>query len=222
MKRISIGNDIVTLANTNAARTREKRFYSKFLTEAEVNLYSNNTSAFSFEQFAWLCWSIKESVYKFQQRLQPQLAFAAGKINIQKINIPLKPQCFFAEKDLFEMNCLPVEHCYTSLTFIGSIPFYSRSFITDELIYTVTADEVYCNNIYWGIKKIEDASYYIQSQSVRMFASQKMSQVLNSDEADILKTKAGYPFIKQYPQIPVSFTHHHQFIGYAFVVGEVT
>ena len=216
MKGTSIGNDIVTLANTNPARTQEKRFYSKFLTEAEVELYFNNTYSFSLEEFIWLCWSIKESVFKFQQRLQPELVFAAGRISIQKISTPSKPQ-HFAVDDVFENDRLPIENAYTSVALINSVPFYSHSFITNEFIYTITADEVCCSNISWGIKRIEETSYDIQSQSVRIFASQKIANVLNTDQADILKTETGYPFIKQHPQLPVSLTHHHHFIGYAFL-----
>ena len=152
MKKHSIGNDIVALEATNAARTCQPRFYSKFLTKAETGLFENHRSAITQEQFIWLCWSIKESVYKFQQRLQPQLAFAAGKINIKEISTPLQPQ-FLDANSLIEGNFLPFENCFTSVTVTNSMPFYSYSFLTGHFIYTITANNQDCNNLHWGIKK---------------------------------------------------------------------
>ena len=216
MKKYSIGNDIVALEATNSARTCQPRFYSKFLTTTETGLFEKAKPVITQEGFIWLCWSIKESVYKFQQRLQPQLAFAAGKISIKEINAPLQ-QRSLDTNFLIESNSLQAENCFTSVAVINSIPLYSYSFITGHFIYTITANKENCNNLHWGIKKIDEVNYNNQSLSVRQFASQKLSGVLNTDAFKILKDTAGIPYLQQHPQIPVSFTHHHHFVAYAFL-----
>lgn len=217
MKKHSIGNDIVALEATDAVRTCQPRFYSKFLTPQETALFEKNSFAISLEHFIWLCWSMKESVYKFQQRLQPQLAFAAGKISIKEINLPLQPRSLLGANSWVESNFIPVESCFTSVAVINSQPFYSYSFITEHFIYTITANRQQCDNLHWGIKKINEIDHTSQSASVRQFASQKLSGILNTTTVDIIKDATGIPFIEQHPQIPVSFTHHHHFVAYAFL-----
>ena len=216
MRKDSIGNDIVALKATNNARTCQPRFYSKFLTSKETGLFEKFNSVITQAGFIWLCWSIKESVYKFQQRLQPQLAFAAGKISITEINAPLQQQSL-ATNGLTESNSLHAENCFTSVAVINATPFYSYSFITGHFIYSITANKENCNNLHWGIKKIDEADYNSQSVGVRQFASKKLSDVLNIEAFEILKDTAGIPYIQQHPQIPVSFTHHHHFVAYAFL-----
>lgn len=217
MKKDSIGNDIVALEATNAARTCQSRFYSKFLTTTETELFEKCKFFITQEHFIWLCWSIKESVYKFQQRLQPQLAFAAGKISIQEISTPLQLQSLADLNGLTEGNFIPVEHCFTSVAAINSILCYSYSFITEYYIYTITANKKNCNNLHWGIKKIDAVDHNIQSASVRQFVSQKLSCVLDTEAIEIRKDTAGIPYLQQNPQIPVSFSHHYKYVAYAFL-----
>lgn len=217
MKKHSIGNDIVALEAINPARTCQPLFYSKFLTTTETELFEQHKSAITQEYFIWLCWSIKESVYKFQQRLQPQLIFAAGKINIKEINTPLQPRSLSGINNLIESNFLPVENCFTSVAVINSTPFYSYSFVTEHFIHTITANKQNCSNLYWGIKKIDEADHNSQSINVRQFASQRLSGILNVHAFEIVKDTSGIPHIQKHPQIPVSFTHHHHFVAYAFL-----
>jgi phosphopantetheine--protein transferase-like protein len=222
MKRISIGNDIIALKSINATKTRQQNFYSKFLTEDEVELYKkNNFSVLPFEKFVWLCWSIKESVFKFKKRISTDFTFSFKKIQIQQIKLSQHSECLFFKNEFFQKDFLSDKTFYASLTFINSVPFYSYSFIADDFIYTITADKAQRRNIVWGIKKIKDASYNTQSQCVRKFALQKMGEILNVNELEVLKSESGYPFVKQYSKIPVSFTHHYHFIGYAFLVEQV-
>jgi phosphopantetheinyl transferase (holo-ACP synthase) len=216
MKRHSIGNDIVALNNINAEKTRQPQFYSKFLSQPETDLY-NNKFSIPFEHFAWLCWSIKESVFKFQKRIQPELVFSFRNINIQQVNIPRNNQVFNFQEDVAEYNCLPEQNCYNSVTAIGSSSFYSHSYISKDFIYTITVDEAANENIFWGVKFIDDPAYSIQSKSVREFVLQKLHRVSGETGLDILKSEVGYPYVNKYRHIPVSFTHHHNFIGYSFL-----
>ena len=216
MKKHSIGNDIVALNNMNAEKTLQPRFYSKFLSPPETDLY-NNKFPVPFEHFIWLCWSIKESVFKFQKRIQPELVFSFRKINIQLVNIPGNNQIFSFHEGVAEYNCLPKQNCYNSVTAIGSSSFYSHSYISKDFIYTITVDEAAHENIFWGIKFIEDASPYMQSKSIREFILQKLHHISGETDLDILKSEVGYPYVNKHQHIPVSFTHHHNFIGYSFL-----
>lgn len=124
MKRNSIGNDIVALKSIDAKKTRQQKFYSKFLTVTEVDLYKKNSlTALPFEHFIWLCWSIKEAVFKFQKRLNPKFIFSFRKIQVQQIDLSLSTDCLLFKNGLFEKDYLPNKNAYTSLTFIDSIPF---------------------------------------------------------------------------------------------------
>jgi len=64
------GNDIVSLQAINRTRTRQPRFYSKILADSELTLYKEGGfAAIPFEIFVWLCWSIKESAFKYLHTL---------------------------------------------------------------------------------------------------------------------------------------------------------
>ena len=121
MKQNSIGNDIVALKHISVERTRQENFYSKFLTTSELDIFTRLQSLISFEQFAWLCWSIKEAVYKFQKRLQPQLLFGYKKIIVQQIDIPFNQVLHFTA--VIEKDFLAEENCFKSIATIGSTIF---------------------------------------------------------------------------------------------------
>ena len=71
---ISTGNDIVALKAINVARTKQQNFYSKIITVSEKALYDEHFSGrLLFEHFVWLAWSVKESVFKYLQRINPDL-----------------------------------------------------------------------------------------------------------------------------------------------------
>ncbi len=222
MKKNSIGNDIVALAGTNADRAGNQKFYSKFLRPSEASLFCKNDFSISFVQYIWLCWSIKESAYKFQKRLQPSILNGGWKINIAEINPPVNPHAFNWNNKSAESDCMPVECCYVSTAILHSKKYYSWSLITDAFIYTVTANEEDCKNIYWGINAINESSYNNQSNEVKKLMLKKFNEAVIVPAPEILKNAAGIPYIKQYPQIPVSFTHHHFFVAYAFVAENVS
>lgn len=212
MRKNSIGNDIVALTNTGAERACNPKFYSKFLTRNESALFNTNELSISFAQFVWLCWSIKESVYKFQKRLQPQLLKVGWKIKVHAINAPAIS--FFVPRDNFlESEHIPLECCHASVAVVDAEKYYSRSIITNEFIYTITAGENDFHNVCWGIKKINDASRHNQSSEVREFLFSKFPDY----KGGIVKTPAGIPYIKDYPDTLLSFTHDSFFVAYALL-----
>src|SRR5437879_4917257 len=86
---MSTGNDIVALKAINIARTKQYNFYKKVISVSEKDLYDRQFSdKIPFENFIWLLWSVKESVYKYLQRITPQLVFSPARIIISQIHLP--------------------------------------------------------------------------------------------------------------------------------------
>src|ERR1700761_9130738 len=85
----STGNDIVALKAINIARTKQPNFYSKILSVSEKDLYDQPFSdKIPFENFVWLCWSIKESAYKFLDRIVPDRVFSPTRTIVSSIELP--------------------------------------------------------------------------------------------------------------------------------------
>ncbi len=215
----SAGNDIIALNYIDKIRTKQERFYSKFLSPAEVNLYSaGNFSGLTFENFVWLLWSVKESVYKFCKRNSARLAFSPGKIISQSLQAPLKSNFHCFGTGDIENTFLIKDECWSCTVSAETGDYYSRSKVYDEVIYTVVNDTDNFENIWWGIKYIDSCDAAHQSESVRHFALEKIKAIYPNTRLDIAKSPVGYPVLivnETEVNLPVSFTHHNHFIGYA-------
>src|ERR1700760_194089 len=83
---LSTGNDLVCLSATRPERTGQPRFYFRILTADELALYHPGMlPGWSFDAFVWLCWSVKESVFKYRKRFQPELVFAPLRIVVTSV-----------------------------------------------------------------------------------------------------------------------------------------
>jgi phosphopantetheinyl transferase (holo-ACP synthase) len=212
----SIGNDIVALALTDPERTSRQNFFSKIICREEVELFKSRISSkISFEHFVWLAWSVKESVHKFYSRNHSTLSFSPTKIIIKKIQLPVEQNISIDEE--LESTSFDKARCYCCEVSIEGRNYFTRSFINKDLIFSVCNDADDFGNICWGIKTITDDSYQNQSASVRIFALNKLKKVFNRIDLSIEKPN-GYPVITQEQNIPLSFTHHGCFIGYAFAL----
>ncbi|HEX5150385.1 MAG TPA: 4'-phosphopantetheinyl transferase superfamily protein [Parafilimonas sp.] len=219
---ISTGNDIVVLECTDTERTKQTKFYSRILSEGEIELFkSNSFQTLSFENFVWLAWSVKESVYKFHGRSHPHTLFAPTKIKIKEILLPLK-QNGLDLSDTIEGISLDDRTCYSCEVNFDLLTFYTRSFVTGKLIFTVANNTECFDSVHWGIKEISDDAYIMQSREVRSFVVSKLCKIFLSNDISIEKAARGYPVIAQQKHIPLSFSHHGKFVGYAFVINETT
>jgi phosphopantetheinyl transferase (holo-ACP synthase) len=220
---ISTGNDIIALKTINPQRTKQERFYSKILSFSELELYYHKDyAAMPFENFVWLLWSIKESVYKYQKRNIPGLVFSPGKIIIQSIDFPKSSTVTKFGNVQYERTSFCEEEFYNCTVCFGREIFYSRSKIHDELIYTVVNNNEKFENIWWGIKFIGHTDHENQSKAVRSFVLNKLNSVFPNDNLTIKKSATGYPLLLKGTKeinIPVSFTHHGHFVAYSFVLG---
>jgi phosphopantetheinyl transferase (holo-ACP synthase) len=222
---ISAGNDIVALKHVDASRTRQQKFYSKILSDSEFALYSVDTFPFlHFENFVWLLWSIKESVYKHQKRYDPALVFSPKKIIIKNIGSPEnRAVTKFGEGEV-EGNSADGTFFYTSIACSGAETLYGRSKIHSELIYSFVNSEENFEHIWWGVKFIGGSDYETQSKAVRAFAINKLSAIFPAHHLEIGKCTPGYPpLFKESAEmgIPVSLSHHGNFIAYCFLLTDL-
>jgi phosphopantetheinyl transferase (holo-ACP synthase) len=210
---MSTGNDIIALQLINPERTKQEKFYSKILCKQEVELYNNNcANNISFEDFVWLAWSIKESVYKFQKRFFADLVFAPTKIIINRINFPTQNfRGFINSKEGISFNDQECSCCEVNF---DSYTFYTRSFLYVDLIFTVANNVDDFTNVRWGIKNINTNIYNEQSKAVRKFAIKRLEEFFPNENLIVEKSENGYPYLVKQKNVALSFTHHGNFVAY--------
>jgi hypothetical protein len=194
---MSTGNDIVALALTDADRTRRRRFYSRILSPAERE--HQYATRLPLPLYVWLCWSVKESVYKYVSRSDHRLVFAPLKIPIDRL---FRHDGYY--KGVISRN--------------GEI-LYSRSFLSDETILTVVSEEEDFMHTRWGLHSIESSGYASQSAAARKFAIQSLSAVLPGAALRILRAPDGPPEIWDGDRvlgIPVSLAHHGRYVSWSY------
>jgi phosphopantetheinyl transferase (holo-ACP synthase) len=215
----SAGNDVIDLNQINAERTKEQRFYTKFITGTETLLYSHPPLAvLPFEFFVWMLWSIKESVYKFVQRYQPNQVFSPSKIMITQIEPPVS-SLLIAPELIVEALGLSNRNVYNSKIAFGADVFYACTVITSGYIYTVANDQNNFDNLYWGVKLISQNEPSFQSQEVRKFIMDKLASVLGKNSLSIVKNQFGCPVLysdAQPTSQPISLAHHGHYVAYCF------
>lgn len=213
----SAGNDIVALNAIDIQRTRDARFYSKFIADSELAIYQPSADL-PFETFIWLLWSVKESAYKYLQRHNGDLIFSPARIIVQAINIPTK------------ISFIPLTTVWEAA--MGDQPFisgtlsngyqqlYFQSKIYTNVLATIVDASPHFENVYWGIKPIKNSTNQNQSIEVRNFSLTKLKSVLGITNLYILKSEIGYPLVLEGGaslEIALSFAHHDRFVGYSFV-----
>lgn len=215
---ISIGNDIVALSAINSQRTNDIRFHSKFVTKAELALHQIATiAALPFESFVWLLWSVKESAYKYQKRLYPELLFSPAKIIVHDIDIH-DNHSYITVIDTWESNFLDRDFVHGRVH-IGESKLYFKTIVTDKLIATIVCSEPSFQNIHWGIQKTETRNNEDQSTSVRTFLLNRLQNVYPNADLSIDKSAIGYPVLNYNPKataLLISFAHHGEYISYCF------
>ena len=215
----SIGNDIIALQLINPERTKQGKFYSKIICKQEAELFNSlSTANISFEKFVWLAWSVKESIYKFYKRNNCETSFSPTKIVIQKIELPTQQKALRFNNSICENISFNKGECYCCEVKFNNSTFFAKSIISNEMIFTVVNDSNCFENIYWGIKAIDDDSYLHQSKTLREFVLSKLSKLHSGNTFNIQKSKAGYPFIEEQQQLLLSFSHHGNFVAYAFAI----
>lgn len=194
----STGNDLVALQATRPERTCLPRFYSRILTAVEVAAYHRLTGL-PFDHYVWLCWSVKESVYKYQKRQFPELVFAPLRIVIREVIPPDGSNEYY----ICKVDTL-----------------YARSLIRDGVIMTTVSDDPQFTDIHWGFQCIDSPAYADQSAAVRTLVLSALKNKFSHDDLHLQKDAAGCPIvIAGKTTIPVSLAHHDRYVGYSFRIG---
>jgi phosphopantetheinyl transferase (holo-ACP synthase) len=213
---LSAGNDIVSLNAINVTRTKQPNFYSKILTLTETALHKQpGFATISFEIFVWLLWSIKESAFKYLQRIDADILFTPVKFEASEVKIPFGFTLpGFDAIDLTGIGFDDVQTINATVEF-GDHILYSSSLIYQEFIATVVNDTPDFSHTYWGIKRIDNDETEVQSTEIRSF----LIDNLPDKNIIISKNPRGIPILLkdnlELP-IPVSLSHHEYYIAYSF------
>jgi phosphopantetheinyl transferase (holo-ACP synthase) len=214
---ISTGNDIVALKAINVARTKQQNFYSKIITEPEKALYDEQFSdRLPFEQFVWLAWSVKESVFKYLQRLNPDLVFSPSKISLSGLEPPSAEAISHFEGRDFNKGAV-----YESVIDYSPHTFYSRTIITDDFIFSVVNHINSFEKVMWGIKEIGSTDADDQSKAVRVFALAMLNTIFPDAELEIDKNRHSCPIILKDDveiPVPISLAHHDHWVAYSLAL----
>jgi phosphopantetheinyl transferase (holo-ACP synthase) len=210
----STGNDIVALGATDPHRTGSARFYSRILAAGEQLLFSQQAFPdLPFDHYVWLLWSIKESVYKYEQRIRPALAFAPLKITVGQVLPPHKDE-----------PPPPKDEFYKAIVQSGETTLYSRSIIRNGMIASVVSNDKNFEHTRWGFTPIAHSTYADQSASVRSLATGELNTALSRNNLRIEKNRFGVPVIRDEEEvldIPLSLAHHGHYIAWSYLLPAV-
>lgn len=198
---IGVGNDIVDLHAIDIQRTRNPRFYSKFLSPAELALHTGELTIIQLEYFVWLLWSVKEAAYKCLQRFQPDLVFSPIKLRVTQIRLD-KPG-----------------YIHSTIDFQSQTVFAESNIEGEKCIHTIAGFHPNFSDIIRGAKKIGSAEPESQSTTVRELLLENLTHRYPDADFQINKNQRGVPMLLAtglLMDIPVSLAHHGNWVGYAY------
>ena len=217
-KMISTGNDIISLNFTDKVRTNDPKFYRRILADSEGCLYNLKFPHLPFEIFVWLFWSVKESAYKYLQRLTPELVFSPKKFDVTSLQLPEGYEITSFELNQMERTGFPDKSIKGTVNY-GTHRLHFRSVVKKEFIMSVVNGNENFDNIFWGIKSIEKSDPEHQSKAVRELVMNRFKSSYRTNNIAINKNKHGFPVIaernKEIP-IPVSLSHHYHLVAYSY------
>jgi hypothetical protein len=218
----STGNDIVALDATDPKRTGSARFYSRILAAAEQSIFSQQAfPGLSFDHFVWLLWSVKESVYKYEQRILPGGAFAPLKITVCELLPSCKHEAPPAKDGLPPLK----DEFYKAVVLSGARTLYSRSIIRDGFIASVVSEDEVFEHTRWGFTSIDHPTYADQSASVRTLAIGELGASLSRSNLRIEKNRFGVPVVldgEEALDIPLSLAHHGHYIAWSYLLPAIS
>ncbi|MHB8207157.1 4'-phosphopantetheinyl transferase family protein [Mucilaginibacter sp.] len=213
---LSTGNDLVSLNAINVTRTKQPNFYSKILSPTETALHKQPGFAnIPFEIFVWLLWSIKESAFKYLQRIDAGILFTPVKFEVIDIQIP--PGFNILNFDRVELTGIGFDgvQAIKSTIKIDDYILYSNSLIYQEFVTATVSETGDFSRTHWGIKRIDSDDIEIQSVEVRAF----LVDNLPDKNITINKNPRGIPVLLKDDLellIPISFSHHEYYVAYSF------
>ena len=213
----STGNDIVALKAINIARTKQPNFYKKILSVSEIKLYDQQFSGkMLLENFVWLLWSVKESAYKYLQRITPELVFSPTRTTVSSLEFPLGSTPTKLEGSDFDKKMV-----YKGIVSFEDHTLYSRSIFNEEFIFSVVNHKDDFKDTHWGIQLINSSEPEEQSKAVRVLLANKLNIIFLGEDLQISKSPHGYPILLKDGveiSLPVSLAHHDRYVAYSLRV----
>jgi hypothetical protein len=96
---------------------------------------------------------------------------------------------------------------------------YSKTIIYKEFISSVVNHSQNFDDVYWGIKRVENTGNKFQSAAVRAFAIDELQEVLGIKGLVINKNADEVPVLVNGNEeigVAVSLSHHERWVGYSF------
>jgi hypothetical protein len=233
----SAGNDVVAFRLTDPERSAQPRFYNQILSPSEIGLFHSgalpslwpsgnlgsqaqsapddpSAPALSFPIFLWLCWSIKESVYKFRKRLHPELVFSPTSIHVKEIfSAP------FGSDTCFPSTSEAGTHNFQPLLCGRADDIYFQSTITPDGIISVVHDREDFKGVQVGFA--HTSGEVDQSEAVRAMLTRNLSTLDPEAQWTFGKHPDGYPLLYRnglLQPIPLSFAHHGNLLGFSYLL----
>jgi phosphopantetheinyl transferase (holo-ACP synthase) len=218
---VSAGNDIVSLVANDTERAIRPVFYKKILSDTEVAQYQQYQNDITFVNYIWLLWSAKEAAFKYLQRLDPGLVFSPTRYIVTLLCAPAQAIPGNFEQSQAEYVGFDNAVSWIALVKHYSKTVYARSMLYPNVIHSVVNGHENFENVYWGIKTIQNTHPENQSSAVRKFLSHRLHGIFGNKIPQLFKSEYGFPIIlngitKMF--MPASFSHHEGFIAYSFAL----
>ncbi|TDX01343.1 4'-phosphopantetheinyl transferase family protein [Dinghuibacter silviterrae] len=187
----SIGYDIVDLSLTDPHRNARPRFYQQILAPAERTV----PASLSFHQYLWLCWSVKEAVYKYACRWQPGMTFSPTRMVLSSLDASL----------------------HAVVRWEGRL-YQTRSSVFPGYIVSVAHDGAPVRCGFAHVGPAEDPSAAVR----RLLLSDlgpgwSVERRYDGCPTLVGPAAAGAGAASPAPGAPLSFSHHGAYAGYALV-----
>ena len=208
----STGNDIVARALIDHERSNDIRFYRKIISPEEQELFHQSAGQeLSFETFLWLCWSVKESAYKYWKRHQPALLFSPIKVVVTTIQ----------KNNGKSLSAAQTEWTGTCVLEKETLRF--KTIVHSEYIASMVNYDTREGKLFWATRKCDSPDHAEQSAAVRRLLLDQLSVCWpDKKRLSIHKSEQGYPVLMDgitLLDVPVSFAHHGLYVSCSFVAG---
>lgn len=219
-----IGNDIACIDKYYRTQDRLDRVMSKTCTKLERYIILSSFS--SFRTFV-LIWTLKESAFKAEQRINHLFQFIPSLIS-SEIEMGQLFCSNFPEQTIDLNNDGYAIRSIENINIAGTVktPFSTwatSSLITKTFIHTISyPPDIEKNTICWGIKRTDNLDYRRYSKELRDFASSCISQniELPREKKSINWVKSNLPEFQisgNNIAVPISFSHDTPFLSFAYL-----
>jgi hypothetical protein len=163
--------------------------------------------------------SVKEAAFKYLHRLDPETVFTPVKFVVSSLEVP--QYLAISEFGTQEMiaNGFDGHVTWNSVASFKGHRLYAKTLVCREFISSVVNHSENFGDVFWGIKRVEDTGYKLQSAAVRQFAIEHLEEVLGLNRLTVGKNTEEVPILLNDDAsigVPISLSHHGNWVGYSF------